>query len=89
MQRSLYAIAAILLSITALKTSHLGGYLVGTLLGVAGGAIAFAWVPGLPTGDAARPLPGFTLIRGEADTRPERAGEEDRPRRLDRSDRPG
>jgi hypothetical protein len=65
-QRSAYAVLAILLAIVALMTSHLGGYLVGTLLGLAGGAVAFAWVPMMP---AARvPLPaGFRLIRGEAD----------------------
>ncbi|HEX5289468.1 MAG TPA: DUF6114 domain-containing protein [Streptosporangiaceae bacterium] len=63
-QRSLYAVAAILLSITALETSHLGGYLIGTLLGLGGGATAFAWVPGLPP---ARPAQsGLTLIMGEA-----------------------
>jgi hypothetical protein len=63
-QRSLYAVAAILLSITALETSHLGGYLIGTLLGLGGGATAFAWVPGLPP---ARPAQsGLTLILGEA-----------------------
>lgn len=67
-QRSLYAIGAVLLSITALETSHLGGYLVGTLLGLAGGATAFAWVPGLPSAPRVAP-PGFTLIRGEADRR--------------------
>jgi uncharacterized protein DUF6114 len=64
-QRSLYAVAAILLSITALETSHLGGYLIGTLLGMGGGATAFAWVPGLPAAPPASP-PGFTLILGEA-----------------------
>jgi Family of unknown function (DUF6114) len=63
--RSLYAVAAILLSITALETSHLGGYLIGTLLGLGGGATAFAWVPGLPSAPPAAP-PGFTLILGEA-----------------------
>jgi uncharacterized protein DUF6114 len=67
-QRSLYAVGAILLAITALETSHLGGYLVGTLLGLAGGATAFAWVPGLPPAPPAA-APGFTLIIGEADHR--------------------
>jgi len=68
-QRSLYAVAAILLSITALETSHLGGYLIGTLLGLGGGATAFAWVPGLPAAPPAAP-PGFTLILGEAQRPP-------------------
>jgi len=65
-QRSVYATAAILLAISALTTSHLGGYLVGTALGGAGGAVAFAWVPCMPPGRRVRaPIPGFTLIRGE------------------------
>jgi hypothetical protein len=89
-QRSVYATTAILLAISALTTSHLGGYLAGTLLGAAGGAVAFAWVPGLPAGDAApSALPGFTLIRGDADAQPEHADQPDWPRRLDRIDRPG
>ena len=68
-QRSRYAVGAILLSITALETSHLGGYLIGTLLGLAGGATAFAWVPRLAPAPPAAP-PGFTLILGEADRQP-------------------
>jgi Family of unknown function (DUF6114) len=65
-QRSAYSVLAILLAIAALKTSHLGGYLIGTLLGLAGGAVAFAWVPMVPAERA--PLPaGFRLIRGDAD----------------------
>jgi 4-amino-4-deoxy-L-arabinose transferase-like glycosyltransferase len=75
-QRSAYAIVAILLAISALTTSHLGGYLVGTLLGAAGGATAFAWVPGMQPPSPARSAPagpqGFTLILGEADGRAER-----------------
>jgi len=65
-QRSVYATAAVLLAISALTTSHLGGYLVGTMLGAAGGAVAFAWVPRVRGGRQVRiPIPGFTLIRGE------------------------
>jgi hypothetical protein len=65
-QRSVYAIVAILLSIAALLTSHLGGYLLGTLLGLAGGAVAFAWVPSRPATPAPAPA-GLTLVRGDAD----------------------
>lgn len=46
-QRSGYAIAVIVLAIAALSTAHLGGYLAGAALGAGGGAVAFAWVPGL------------------------------------------
>jgi Family of unknown function (DUF6114) len=76
-QRSVYATLIILLAILALTTSHLGGYLAGTVLACAGGATAFAWVPARSqSADAAiRPtVPGFTLIRGEADDRPGEAG---------------
>jgi hypothetical protein len=74
-QRTLYATAAILLAISALTTSHLGGYLLGTILGAAGGAVAFAWVPSMPPEQRVRPaLPGFTLIRGEAPDLPDRLG---------------
>jgi Family of unknown function (DUF6114) len=87
-QRSLYAVSAILLAIAALLTAHLGGYLLGTLLGLAGGALAFAWVPGQPP---APPAPaGLTLIRGEADRSPPGAragpaddGQRDRQRGRD------
>lgn len=65
-QRSAYATVAILLAAIALTTSHLGGYLAGTVLAAAGGAVAFAWVPQVPAGRRVRaPIPGFTLIRGE------------------------
>jgi hypothetical protein len=66
-QRSLYSVLTVLLAIAALKTAHLGGYLIGTLLGLAAGAAAFSWVPHLPP---ARVIPpGFRLILGEADRR--------------------
>jgi hypothetical protein len=85
-QRSLYAVLAIVAAIAALRTSHLGGYLVGTLLGLAGGATAFAWVPGSPAAPPAAP-PGFTLILGEADPGPgpQRPGPARRPGRPLRS----
>jgi Family of unknown function (DUF6114) len=90
-QRSAYATAAILLAISALTTSHLGGYLLGTLLGGAGGATAFAWVPEMPP-PAERPAqagpPGFTLIRGDAEGVPGRPDRLDEAFRPDRSGRP-
>jgi hypothetical protein len=75
-QRSLYSTAAILLAIGALMTAHLGGYLMGTLLGAIGGSVAFAWVPGEQPelrarhGKAPRPDgpgPALTLIIGDSD----------------------
>jgi hypothetical protein len=75
-QRSLYSTAAILLAIAALATSHLGGYLIGSALGAAGGAIAFAWVPMVSGTAPTRPAHStgpLTLILGEAEDRPSRA----------------
>jgi hypothetical protein len=74
-QRSVFATAIVLLAILALATSHLGGYLAGTLLAGAGGATAFAWVPARaqsPDSPARAAPPGFTLILGEADGRADR-----------------
>jgi hypothetical protein len=57
-------------------TAHLGGYLIGTLLGAVGGAVAYAWVPreqGAPParhGKASRgdgPGPALTLIIGDSE----------------------
>jgi hypothetical protein len=79
-QRSLYSTAAILLAIAALMTAHLGGYLLGTLLGAVGGSVAYAWVPGQqpeprarhgsaprPAGPGRGPAPALTLIIGDSD----------------------
>jgi hypothetical protein len=44
-QRIFYSIVAILLAIAALVASNLGGFLIGTLLGVVGGSMGFAWTP--------------------------------------------
>jgi Family of unknown function (DUF6114) len=74
-QRSVYATATILLGVSALTTSHLGGYLAGTMLAVGGGATAFAWVPRVPAGRRVRaPIPGFTLIHGGGGLQPPSIG---------------
>jgi CDP-diglyceride synthetase len=43
--RILYSAAAILLAICAVLTPDIGGYVAGALLGAAGGALSFSWVP--------------------------------------------
>ncbi len=43
-QRTFYALLAVLLSLAAWVTSNLGGFFIGMLLGLIGGALAFAWV---------------------------------------------
>ncbi|MHB1597179.1 MAG: DUF6114 domain-containing protein, partial [Streptosporangiaceae bacterium] len=47
-QRIFYAIVGILLALSALIATNLGGFLIGTLLGVVGGSLAFGWAPGTP-----------------------------------------
>jgi Family of unknown function (DUF6114) len=71
-QRTFYSIVAVLLSITALIASNLGGFFFGTLLGVIGGSLGFAWTPGMPprswprfirrTASRAGPSAGLGLI---------------------------
>jgi Family of unknown function (DUF6114) len=43
--RVFYSIMAVLLAIAALVASNLGGFIVGTFLGVLGGSLGFAWTP--------------------------------------------
>lgn len=44
-QRLFYSILAVLLSLGTWLTSNLGGFLIGMLLGIIGGSLAFAWSP--------------------------------------------
>jgi hypothetical protein len=46
--RVFYGIAGIVLGIISFPASNLGGFLVGMLLAIIGGALAFAWVPADP-----------------------------------------
>lgn len=88
-QRMFYSIVAVLLSIAALIASNLGGFLIGTLLGVIGGSLAFAWMPAPDTTGTAVPrrrrwrspagrhdasLTGLSLVLGD------RAGRKAAPR---------
>jgi Family of unknown function (DUF6114) len=47
-QRLFYSIVAVLLAIAALVASNLGGFLIGTVLGIIGASLGFAWMPGRP-----------------------------------------
>jgi Family of unknown function (DUF6114) len=51
-QRLFYSILAVLLSLGTWVTSNLGGFLIGMLLGLVGGSLAFAWSPPRRTGPA-------------------------------------
>ncbi|MEV6305739.1 DUF6114 domain-containing protein [Actinoplanes sp. NPDC051861] len=44
-QRVFYSLVAILLCLSSWITSNMGGFVVGLLLGLVGGSLAFAWTP--------------------------------------------
>lgn len=54
-QRMFYGLVAVFVAIYSLLAVNLGGWFVGTLLGVVGGGLIFAWNPDEPSGDAAAP----------------------------------
>ena len=45
-QRTFYSVLSVLLSLGTWLTSNLGGFLIGMLLGIIGGSLAFGWAPG-------------------------------------------
>lgn len=47
-QRAFYSIVAVVLALATFNTINLGGFLIGMLLGITGGALGFAWTPGQP-----------------------------------------
>jgi len=63
-QRVFYAVVSLVLGLVSWLTSNLGGFVVGMLLALLGGALAFAWTPdkdrpptGAPTEPAAPASP--------------------------------
>ena len=44
-QRTFYSVLSVLLSLGTWLTANLGGFLIGMLLGVVGGSLAFGWSP--------------------------------------------
>jgi Family of unknown function (DUF6114) len=73
-QRIFYSILAVLAALASFITSNLGGFVLGMLLGIVGGSLAFAWVPGEPPRPrrrrrerpiANRPSEGLALVVGE------------------------
>ncbi|KUL38073.1 hypothetical protein ADL22_19540 [Streptomyces sp. NRRL F-4489] len=47
------SVNALILSVLSFAATNLGGFLVGTLLGIAGGALGFGWTPGVAEAGAA------------------------------------
>ncbi|MFK0044812.1 DUF6114 domain-containing protein [Streptomyces sp. NPDC090741] len=56
-QRSLAGVLTTLIATAALVMSNLGGFLIGTLLGILGGGLMFAWQPNPPAPNSAAPRP--------------------------------
>ena len=54
--RVFYGIAGIVLGIISFPASNLGGFVLGMLLAIIGGALAFAWVPAEPESVDADPV---------------------------------
>ncbi|WP_372463817.1 DUF6114 domain-containing protein [Streptomyces pinistramenti] len=52
--RGIAGVLTVLFSAAALVMSNLGGFLIGTVLGIIGGALIFAWQP-LPAADDTEP----------------------------------
>ncbi|WP_198171063.1 DUF6114 domain-containing protein [Actinoplanes awajinensis] len=52
-QRVFYSLIAIVCALGSWLTSNMGGFLVGLLLALVGGALAFAWTPSEPAGTEA------------------------------------
>lgn len=70
-QRVFYAVVSLVLGLVSWLTSNLGGFVVGMLLALTGGALAFAWTPdkdGHPTGAATEPASPENDDEDENDT---------------------
>ena len=85
-QQTFYSVLAVLLALGSWITSNLGGFFVGLMLGVIGGALAFAWQRGEDPGPSWReavsgpgktPSEGLGLILG--DDAPDGPDDDDEP----------
>ncbi|MEH6376202.1 DUF6114 domain-containing protein [Streptomyces sp. KLMMK] len=72
--RTLAGVVTVMIAAAALVMSNLGGFLIGTVLGVIGGGMVFAWQPVTPASPAPAPEAGGGPGAGDA------PGTEDVPR---------
>ncbi|GAB3076785.1 DUF6114 domain-containing protein [Micromonospora schwarzwaldensis] len=68
-QRVFYALLSLLLGLVSWLTSNLGGFVIGMLLALVGGALAFAWTPDKQRAGSVAPTP--PAPREPADDTPE------------------
>lgn len=71
-QRVFYAVVALVTAVFSLIAVNLGGFLLGMLLGVVGGALGFAWTPGSAWTPGFAWTPGSTAPGSPADPAPVR-----------------
>jgi hypothetical protein len=62
-QRTFYSVLCVLLSLATWVTSNLGGFVVGMLLGLVGGSLAFGWTPRGEGGSVRTERPGARFGR--------------------------
>ena len=62
-QRHVAAVIAAVVALASFVLTNLGGFVIGMLLGLLGGSMAFAWVPDKPRRQRTTPLP--TPVRPE------------------------
>ena len=65
--RIIYSLIAIFLALWSWTTSNLGGFFVGMLLGMVGGALAFAWTTDAKHGSPSRRVRGKQRILSSSD----------------------
>ncbi|MFF5232736.1 DUF6114 domain-containing protein [Dactylosporangium sp. NPDC000521] len=68
--RTFYSILALLMAFASWVTSNLGGFLIGLLLGMIGGSLAFSWQQVPPRKPAPAPTPPDADAAAEPDALP-------------------
>ena len=74
--RSFYGIAGIVLGIASFPASNLGGFFIGMLLAIIGGALGYAWSPIAADGEGGQRDPGPRAQRGRGSHARRNAGPE-------------
>jgi hypothetical protein len=74
--RSFYGIAGIVLGIASFPASNLGGFFIGMLLAIIGGALGYAWSPIAADGEGGQRDPGSGAHRGRGSHARRNAGPE-------------
>ncbi|MFC5804903.1 DUF6114 domain-containing protein [Streptomyces formicae] len=59
-------VAAILLALISIPVANLGGFVIGFLFSLIGGALSLSWAPGRPAEDTAQPNAPVTAREGDA-----------------------